>query len=329
MAIEVYNPFETMKFSLDECFLTGQKINPETDLISVFPEWILKRYELHDKTFSMLLDGTKVQYQSMKLPCASSVALNSLLPLEKEIESAFTSGYEEVKKIPKERLFLWMCKLVYGILYHDFQIAIRHQEKRMDHFTLSDFLKNRFRNLHTMLQGLIHPITYSEVPFSIEIVKVKYSKDVFNYRDETNNLNFSLSMNGFGIVACLQDNGENSVFHNELVEKISEMELHPVQFEEICSRFIYSNYLLARYPEYKIKTNNSHLEIIATPFEGNQDKKFHPWNNEMFGQVLATYWKPWGLTMEQIVEFPNPPISFLISDYSEEIIDPSAIALPY
>ncbi len=81
-------------------------------------------------------------------------------------------------------------------------------------------------------------------PWSIEIVKLKYSKDIFNYKDEPTNLNFSLGMNGFGIVACLQDNGAVAQKEKNLLEKIDEKILHPIQFEELAARFLYSNYLL-------------------------------------------------------------------------------------
>lgn len=323
----LYNPFEKMTFGPEECFLTGQPLSSDAEQISVFPEWILNRYELHNKTFTMLGDGNIVKYSELKLPCAASVIKTAIDPLEKEIETAFSAGYDEVKNVPEERLFQWMSKLVYGILFHDFNNAIRYQVRRGERFTLSDFLKNKFTNLHLMLQSLTTPITFNENPWTIEVVKIRYSKDVFNYKDETNNLNFSLGMNGFGIVACLQDNGENKKFHKGLMEKISDKILHPVQFEELCGRFIYSNYLLQRYPEYKVNAVEEKISIEALPFTGK--KLFNPWDDEMYGQVLANYWKPWGLTMNDIVTFPNPPISFLISDYSDELIEADAISLPY
>lgn len=327
MPIELYNPFKNLDFNPEHCFLTGENIISSEAHLSVFPEWILDRYQLHDKTFTMLGDGNIVKYKDLKVPCSFHV-IETINPLELEIQKAFSVGYEEVKTLPKEKLFQWMAKLVYGILYNDLRIAINHQTIRGEKFSLSRFLENRFRNLHLMLQSLVLPIEFKSVPWSIEVVKVKYSKDVFNYKDETNNLNFSLGMNDFGIVACLQDTGENSIFHKELIEKISGKTLHPIQFEELCGRFIYSNYLLTRYPEYDIQVREEKVLIEAIPFNGPQPL-FNHWDDNMFGQVLANYWKPWGITMKEIITFPNPPISFLLNEYTDELISAESITLPY
>jgi hypothetical protein len=328
MPIELYNPFKNLDFNPDHCFLTGKELTSSEEQISVFPEWILNRYQLHDKTFTMLGDGNIVKYKDLKIPCSHAVIATALNPLEDEIQKAFSAGYEAVKKLPQEKLFQWMGKLVYGILYNDLRTAINHQNIRGERFSLSRFLENRFRNLHLMLQSIVVPMEFKNIPWSIEVVRIKYSKDVFNYKDETNNLNFSLGMNDFGIVACLQDTGENGIFHKELVEKISDKILHPIQFEELCSRFIYSNYLLTRYPEYVVHPTDEKVLIEAIPHPADREL-FNPWDDNMFGQVLANYWKPWGITMQEIVVFPNPPISFLLNEYSDELINAESITLPY
>jgi hypothetical protein len=331
MANQLYNPFLNLNLSPDECFLTGKKLTSSQEQIYVFPEWIMDRYSLREKTFTMLGDGNISKYQNIKLPCSSQVIEQSIVPLEKEIEKAFSAGYEEVIKLPEERLFQWIAKLVYGILYNDLNNAIQEQNRRGEKFTLSPYLETRFKNLHLMLQSIFIPMNYHNFkPWSIEIVKIKYSKDVFNYKDETNKLNFSLGMNDFGIVCCLQDNGVNSDYHKELTDKISGKILHPIQFEELCGRFIYSNYLLKRYPEYSIQATEEVIHIETLPFQTQHLKQlFNLWEDEMFGQVLANYWKPWGIPMSEIITFPNAPISFLINEVNDELIEPELISLPY
>ncbi len=274
----------------------------------------------------MLLDGTRVKYEDFLLPCSDEV-LNRLIALDEEMERAFSKGYEAVAALPRTTLFYWMAKTVYGILFHDFQLAIQHQSKRQDRFTLSNYLKRRFSTLHGMMQGMLGMVDIANIPFSMAVFKVRYSKDVFNYRDETNNLNCSLSMNDFGIVACLQDHGINESMQKVLIEKIGSTTLHPAQFEEICSRFIYSNYLLRSYPTYEYVEQNK--KVVLELSEANWPPGFQPWNDEMFAQVLATYWKPWGIPMSQIHQPPNPPISFLYKETSEDLVAFEEIALPY
>lgn len=331
MAIQLYNPFEHLDFNPEVCFLTGKKISSTEDQISVFPEWLLDRYSLKDKTLQMLEEKNVVKYQDLKLPCFTSVIENTLNPLEEEIKQAFSLGYEEVKKIPEERLFQWMAKLVYGILYHDIIFGMKQRKAPGETFTLSHFLIAKFKNLHLMLQSLVVPMEFKGAnPWTIRVVKIKYSKDVFNYKDSTNNLDFTLGMNDFGIVACLQDNGENGIYHKELTDKIADKTLHPIQFEELCGRFIYSNYLLKTSSEYKIQPTEDIVYVEAVPLSGHNEKDlFFIWDDNMYGQVLSNYWKPWGITMKDIITFPNSPISFLINEYNYELTEPDTISLPY
>ncbi|MEO5648851.1 MAG: hypothetical protein ABIR03_02880 [Ginsengibacter sp.] len=330
MPILLYNPFGNFDFNPDECFLTGEKISADEERISVFPEWIINRYSLKDKTISMLGQNV-VKYQDLTLPCAAHVIKSAFDPLEEEIEKAFSSGYEAVREVPEVRLFQWMAKLVYGILYHDILYGIKKQSAKGEKFTLSPMLTRKFEILHLMLQSLMVPMEFKGIhPWSIKVVKIKISKDVFNYKDETNNLNFSLGMNDFGIVACLQDNGENEKYHKELLTKIEDKTLHAIQFEELCSRFIYSNYLLTSAAQYEIKFTDEKVYLQSIPIEACNGKPlFNPWEDKMYGQVLANYWKPWGLTMKDIITFPDSPISYLINDYNNEFIDPDSITLPY
>jgi len=330
MAIRLYKPFESLQFNPQECFLTGEKTASTKEQISVFPKWLINRYSLNSKTFSML-GGNIVKYEDLTLPCFANIIENTLNPLEQEIEKAFSAGHEEVKKVPKLRLFQWMAKLVYGILYNDIVFAIKQQSKKEQKFTLSPLLTTKFKNLHLMLQSLVVPMEFKGTnPWTIRLVKIKYSKDVFNYKDETNNLNFSLGMNDFGIVACLQDNGQNGMYHQELTEKIADKTLHPIQFEELCGRFIYSNYLLNTSSEYDIEPTEQKVYVEAIPLDSNnQNSLFRTWDDKMYGQVLANYWRPWGLTLNDIITFPNCPVSYLINEYNNEFIEPDTIALPY
>ncbi len=330
MAIQLYNPFKTMHFDMQTCFLTGQHLSADTAPVCVFPEWILNRYNLSDQTFKMLDEGTRVPYKNIKVPYAPTV-IDAMNVLEAEIEKAFCAGYDEVVKIPEERLFQWMSKLMIGILFEDLRIAQKKLAAQDDTLRLSGFLKARFQKLHWMLQSLVVPIDFKGLkPWSIRVFKVAYSKDLFNYKDETNNLNFSLGMNDFGIVACLQDNGEVGKKYDELTTKIGKQILHPIQFEELCARFIYSNYLLTEYASYDVTLEEDHVTIESLPLVAKPNMDLYNfWEDNMYGQVLANYWKPWGLTMKEIIQFPNPPISFIESDYSDEITAMEKINQPY
>jgi hypothetical protein len=125
MPIQLYDPFEKFDFNSQTCFLTGENLNPDEEQITVFPQWILERYALHDKKFSMMDNVTELRYRDIKIPCAKGVIETALIPLENEIKNAFAGGYDEVvkrkdirfikKKIPHTTFNVAVSRNSYGI----------------------------------------------------------------------------------------------------------------------------------------------------------------------------------------------------------------------
>ncbi|HTN08775.1 hypothetical protein [Agriterribacter sp.] len=330
MPFRFYNPFENLHLNDSTCFLTGVDIIHPDENITVFPAWILDRFLLRDQKFKMIDQVTSVLYGDLKLPCSAKVA-KAFNDLEFKIQEAFNNGYDGVQSISSENLFLWMGKIVYGVLYHDLLLEKTRLQKQDKVFRLSSRLKERFGLFHLMLQSLVSPVTFKALkPWSISIVKLKYSKDIFNYRDDPVKLIFSLGMNGFGLTACLQDSGLVKQTQQDMLDKINGAVLHPIQFEELNARFFYSSYLLHYQTKYNIETHDTGVSIEALPATADAGKTlFGEWDDNMFAQVLAGHWEPWGLTKKDIITFPNDPISFLENNYTHTFIAPGSINLPY
>lgn len=328
MGDKLYKPFETLNFSKKACFLSGNRLKSREEEITVFPLWLMQEYELQDKPFK-LLDESMSTYSDMKLPCSQLIFEQAVVPLEDEISTAFLSGYDAVKQIPEIRLFQWIGKLVYGILFNEIRIGMIQQKTKNEEFSLSQSLVHKFSNLHLMLQSLNYPMVFEgNLPWTIKIFKTDSKQDLFNYRDEINTLSFSLGMKNFGIIACLQDNGTNAIYHKDLLSKISDQTLHPVQFEEVCARFFYSNYLFNRLPEYNIMPTEEAIYIEAMPLRGMNSKPlFDIWQNKTYAQVLENFWKPWGILMFEIIKDPEKPVSYLL-DENQNNIPSNSIQLP-
>ena len=313
MATPLYNPFTKLDFRNKKCFLSGAD-TVAAEEINVFPSWLMEQFQLTDKPFK-LLDESMATYGDLKIPCSGPVS-QAIENLEDEIRQAFTSGYEAVNKLPSIKLFQWMGKLVYGIIYNELRIGIRQQNATGEAFALSEGLKHKFGNLQLMLQSIMRPIDFEErTPWGIRIFKVDNSLGVFNYRDEINTLTFSLAMNDFGIIACLQDNDANAIYHEDLLEKISDKTLKAIQYEELIARFYYSNYLFNRLPEYNILPTEETIYLEAMPLRGMSSKPlFDQWQAKPYGQVLENFWKPWGYSLFEIIKDPENPLSFLLND---------------
>lgn len=328
MAVKLYKPFEPLNFSKQFCFLSGVKLQSREEEITVFPLWLMQEYELQDKPFK-LLDESMSTYSDMKLPCSLPVYDQVLEPLEEEIKRAFLIGYDAVKQLQELRLFQWIGKMVYGILFNEIRIGMIQQKAKNEDFSLSQSLVHKFGNLQLMLQSLNQPLVFEgSRPWSIRVFKMECSKDLFNYRDEINTLTFSLGMKDFGIIACLQDNGTNAVYHKEILSKIGKSALHPAQFEEVCARFFYSNYLFNRLPEYTVMPTEDAVYIEAMPLRGMSSKAlFDIWQNKTYAQVLENFWKPWGILLFEILKDPEHPLSWLL-DENEGLIPPGSVQLP-
>jgi len=328
MAVQLYKPFERLNFSKQFCFLSGEKLQSTEEEIHVFPLWLMQEYELQDKPFK-LLDESMSTYSHMKLPCSAGINDLFVDPLEQEIKTAFLSGYDSVKQLSELKLFQWIGKMVYGILFNEIRIGMIQQKAKGEEFIFSQSLVHKFGNLHLMLQTLNQPIEFEgNLPWSIRIFKIEAKQDLFNYRDEINTLTYSLAMKDFGIIACLQDNGTNAIYHKDILAKINNNPLHPAQFEEICARFFYSNYLFNRLPEYTVIPTEEVIFIEGMPLRGMSNKPlFDIWQNKTFAQVLENFWKPWGILLFEILKDPENPMSHLLNENSE-MIPADSVQLP-
>lgn len=309
MAVHLYNPFERLTFNDKTCFLSGEEAINEK--LTVFPDWVLEAYQLYDKSFK-LLDESIITYQDIRVPCSANTLI-ALSKLENEVKDAFSSGYEAVNALDEKKLFQWLAKMVYGMIYYETTVGIRQQASVGERLSFSQSLLHKFGNFHLMLQSLVRPVEFDgALPWSIMVFPVKNEPGTFSYRDEINTLACSLRMNDFGIIACLQDNGANQRYHKDILEKATSKVLSPIQFEELCGRFFYSAYLFNRLPEYTILPTPETIFIEAMPLRGISNKPlFDDWIEKTYAKVLENFWKPWDVPYFQILKNPEKAISFL------------------
>lgn len=323
MSKALFRPFDRYNFSEDICFLTGESAILQQ---TIFPDWILQQYQLADKPFKMM-DERIATYQDIKIP-ASATALSALTQLEAEIETAFNAGYEVVKDLPELKLFQWITKQVYGIIHWEVRAGIRQQKAVGEDFNFSQSIAHKFSNLHIMLQSLVRDIEFEGIlPWSIKVFPVANAPETFGYRDEMNTLVFSLRMKNFGIIACLQDNGESLNYHKEILSKVEKKTLHPIQFEELSARFFYSAYLFNRLPEYTILPTDETIYIESMPLRISSRPVYDNWQTKTYGQVLEAFWKQWGFLLFEIVKNPESPMSF-VENSDGEFLEATEIELP-
>ena len=204
MSINIFNPFKDLIFDEQFCFLTGELT---TEKMSVYPDWLMDHFKFRDDRIEMMDKSKVYRYGDLQLPCSKRVK-DAFETLDETFREAFKKGYETVAALDEHLLFLWTGRMVYGMLYYEMRYENERMMKLRERFDLSPMLRERFANFHLMLQSIVEPVVFvGRKPWSIAVFPLKYSADIFSYRDDTVNLLFQFGVNGFGLIACLQDNG--------------------------------------------------------------------------------------------------------------------------
>jgi hypothetical protein len=324
MSQTFFNPFKDLLFDEHFCFLSGDLTNEN---ISVFPEWLMDHFKFGDEKIEMMDKTKSYTYSDLKLPCSPEVK-KAFSELDIKVQAAYKKGFEGMASLNQVLLFQWTGRMVYGLLYYEMLYERDRLLRQGEDFALSSALRERFGHFHLMLQSLIEPIFFvGKKPWSIVVFPLKYSADIFSYRDDTINLMFSFGVNGFGFIACLQDNGVIGEKQKELLDKMENHVLHPVQFEELYARFHYSDYILQYKPEYKIENQDQGV-VIEVDTAGKQPV-FGFWDEDIFAQLLSNYWQVYGIEKEDILRFQKPVLSFLENPYTKDFIKPESIDLPF
>ncbi|NTE05072.1 hypothetical protein G6M26_50780 [Agrobacterium tumefaciens] len=307
----LYNPFQNFDFLYKKCFLSGNTFNSPVIQVPLIPKWLLAQAGLTGEEQIQFLDESIRSYHTLVIPVNSEVNEQFLNPLENKIEDAFAKGYAGVTALTELEIFNWIGKFLYGFVYIEMHSALR-KEMTADGLNMSQSLMMKFANLNFMLQNLYTRIEFEDFsPWSITIVKLENEATPFSFRDEINTLTFSLKLKDFGIIACLQDNGTNKRFHQEIIKETNGKALTAEQFEELTARFYYSAYLFNRLPEYTIMPVEGTTYFEAMPLRGNMSKPlFDVWQHKVYAQVLENFWKPWGYVKFEIIKDPNNPMSF-------------------
>ncbi|WP_175633716.1 hypothetical protein [Pedobacter ghigonis] len=307
----LYNPFQNFDFLYKICFLSGKTFNTSVEQVPLIPKWLLAQAGLSGEEQIQFLDESIRSYNTLVIPVNSEVNEQFLNPLEAKIEAAFAKGYAAVSELPELDLFNWIGKFLYGFVYIEMHAALR-KEMTSDGLNMSQSLMMKFANLNFMMQNLYTSLEFEDfTPWSITVVKLENGETPFSFRDEINTLTFSLKMKDFGIIACLQDNGTNKRYHQEIVNEIAGKSLTAEQFEEVTARFYYSAYLFNRLPEYTFMPVDGTTYIEAMPLRGNMSKPlFDVWQHKVYAQVLENFWKPWGYVVFEIIKNPEQPMSF-------------------
>jgi len=314
-----YNPFDSMSFTYDRCFLCGQALEDSSTDEHVFPKWLLHKYNLWDKII-YLINRTELPYRLMKIPCCSTCNNEYLSSLENEIKNAVEQGYDEFIKLDELKIFQWIAKIFYGILFRELSLLVERKDPSLGQITTPEMLE-RYKTLYVFLQSVRMPVDFNGTnPWSIFIVRChSYDDDrAFDYRDGITTQTFTIRVGEIGVIACLEDSGVQKEIFSDYFKQFEGIRLHPIQFNELSAKVTYKGYLKNRTPSYICilpSKNHEKLSVMTSPVQGLSNAPiFDDWDQRIYAKFLEHHWKNWGLSFDSIFVEPDLVVTFLKND---------------
>lgn len=311
-----YDPFNTMSFTNEECFLCGKYLN-EKSSEHVFPKWLLNEFNLWNKTIT-LLNQTSITYKRLKIPCCKQCNNVFLSKVEKIINEKYKEGFKAFLKLDELIIYQWIGKMFYGLLFKELSLLIDQGLSKKEYIVSPEMLE-QYKIFHGFLQSIRIPLKFSNFdPWSIFILNLHEDKRLienFDYHDSIEFLTFSIRMKNIGIIACLGDNSAQKDILSDYWEKIQSIKLLPIQFDELCAKVTYKSSLMNRNPKYVTNLPASEKEetiVAGLPLQGLSLKPiYNEWNQKDYAKILLSYIRKYGFCFEDIFKEPNLVMSFI------------------
>jgi len=307
-----YNPENDRSFSADRCFLCGTPLSGEDSQEHVFPKWLQRKFELWSETIT-LANGTVMPYRQLTIPCCESCNTEHLSKIENSVATALGSGYDGIRGLDEQTLFLWMSKIYYGILFKEVLLPYDRSAPSDDRRILDNDMFEQFATAHIFLQGARVPLVFHEfVPWSLFVFRCQTSgktRNNFDYKDSLFDTTLGIRMGEVAVVAVLQDNGTLAEHFADYFEPLKDLHLHPIQFVEAFTRISFKQRTLDCTPKYLLMESNDAVEVLAQPLGGLAGgPRYRRWNWEAYAHHLAFHTR---LPVEKIFAPPNRAMSWL------------------
>lgn len=310
---EKFDPFEERSFTYDRCFLCGNVLNSMNySEEHVYPKWLQGKYDLWNKQL-ILLNNTKIKYRNLTIPCCKKCNNDMSRTIEKPIQQAVEGGYNKFIKLDKTIVFQWINKIAYGMLFKELSLKLDIRDPKSLPIYNEENLKEH-RMQYMFLKSIIDKTTFTDVPFSLLVFKIKTESrnDIYWMSDNPFIKTFFIRMDDIGIIAHLMDNGFQESFFKQTtcMSELLNKELHPIQFAEMCAKVQYKSSLFYRNPYYTMIYDNDHnlKDVISHSMSGAGYKE---WNQQEYARCLTFYWNKWGLKYQDIYKGNDLVITYL------------------
>jgi hypothetical protein len=276
------------RFGPSICFLCGRQMRGTNHTDEhIFPKWLQKRFRLWNQKL-ILINGTKIRYRQLKAPCCQPCNNDHLSDIENRMLTALENGSSAVRKLPEIDIYLWIGKIYFGILYKEYLLTHDRSKPKRKSIIPRELLSELDLH-HVYLQAARVPIEFQGRPGSVFVFELQVHKDLkyqFNYWDSLYRI-ATCRIGNVGIMAVFADGGIIKDLMEPVFDEYYSKALHPLQFDELTARLIYSVWRMQRTAaSMTIESSDKVVSITRVP--GFSLKPwFGPWVNEDYAKVLG------------------------------------------
>jgi hypothetical protein len=290
----ILDKFSVKELSPDRCFLCSEIFPSEEMTVEhIFPKWLQEKYNLWNQTLT-LLNGSKIQYRYLTVPCCKTCNGKYLSTIENKVKKALENGFLDFEKLDSKVLYIWLGKIFYAILYKEL-FLLKDRKYPDEGSIISKELISKYKFHLFLLQFVRGEIEFNDfLPASIFIVKTQTPTKIemqWDFHDSLELLFISMRIGEVGIVANLQDGGSQSLLRDRLKDFFS-LPLHPLQFKELTAKVAYKSYLFNRNPKFMVMESENQKLVSMLPLQGFSDKPiFDEWDQSDYAYFLSYYTK--------------------------------------
>lgn len=266
--------FNTIDFDGSHCFLCCEPLRSDNRTDEhIFPKWLQKKHNLWNQKLE-LLNGTKIQYRNLVIPCCSCCNNGVLSALEIKVRAIFEKHPRQLDGIDRKWMYLWSAKILFGLLAKERGLLIDRANPN-DGTIIDRSDLDRLRAIHSHLQAIRFEHKFNgpngnDLGSVVMLSTKEHSKLEKNFDFADDYIAFSLFLRtGSRALYVNFDGGLVAASIGHLMERDAPRPLHPVQAKELWAKFMYKTQLVLVIPFFLVRFDSETrmLEVLIMSYD--------------------------------------------------------------
>jgi hypothetical protein len=173
---QLLEEIENFSSAKRRCFICGKDlILGDYTQEHIIPRWAQRRYNLWNQQI-VLINQTSIPYRQLTVPCCDDCNKYRLKPIEDSISQTVNIGKKAVVQLGKKTAFLWLGKILYGLLYKELTLLLERSDPSVgtiitpeiiERYKMHRFFLQQVREIVDCVDfcpGSIHIFTMQKMP---------------------------------------------------------------------------------------------------------------------------------------------------------------------